>query len=166
MNTRERGELILLAVLLVVLAASILVSVNTTIYEDGSARMHPTATHAAPTKRTTIRSHREWVDCAGRLPSFGLSGIGIAGGMRMDPGIARGQTGNGGPRSAAWAGDGLVGATGFEPATSCSQSRCSSQAELRPDPGILDGPGRVTRKSGWGGAIMRPLGPGRSGGAA
>ena len=27
----------------------------------------------------------------------------------------------------------LVGATGFEPATSCSQSKCSSQAELRSD---------------------------------
>src|SRR5688572_13642142 len=27
----------------------------------------------------------------------------------------------------------VVGATGFEPATSCSQSRCSSQAELRSD---------------------------------
>jgi hypothetical protein len=25
----------------------------------------------------------------------------------------------------------MVGATGFEPATSCSQSKCSSQAELR-----------------------------------
>ena len=28
----------------------------------------------------------------------------------------------------------MVGATGFEPATSCSQSKCSSQAELRSDP--------------------------------
>jgi hypothetical protein len=27
----------------------------------------------------------------------------------------------------------MVGATGFEPATSCSQSKCSSQAELRSD---------------------------------
>jgi hypothetical protein len=27
----------------------------------------------------------------------------------------------------------VVGATGFEPATSCSQSKCSSQAELRSD---------------------------------
>ena len=29
----------------------------------------------------------------------------------------------------------MVGATGFEPATSCSQSKCSSQAELRSDAG-------------------------------
>src|SRR5688500_835274 len=29
----------------------------------------------------------------------------------------------------------MVGATGFEPATSCSQSKCSSQAELRSDCG-------------------------------
>src|SRR4051812_29706576 len=29
----------------------------------------------------------------------------------------------------------MVGATGFEPATSCSQSKCSSQAELRSDSG-------------------------------
>ena len=29
----------------------------------------------------------------------------------------------------------MVGATGFEPATSCSQSKRSSQAELRPDRG-------------------------------
>src|SRR5687768_3054605 len=29
----------------------------------------------------------------------------------------------------------MVGATGFEPATSCSQSKCSSQAELRSDEG-------------------------------
>src|SRR5262245_47371465 len=29
----------------------------------------------------------------------------------------------------------MVGATGFEPATSCSQSKCSSQAELRSDNG-------------------------------
>ena len=28
----------------------------------------------------------------------------------------------------------MVGATGFEPATSCSQSKCSSQAELRSEP--------------------------------
>jgi hypothetical protein len=33
----------------------------------------------------------------------------------------------------AWGG--MVGATGFEPATSCSQSKCSSQAELRSDGG-------------------------------
>lgn len=39
MNTRERFELGLLVVLLIVLAASILVLVNTTIYEDGSARV-------------------------------------------------------------------------------------------------------------------------------
>ena len=39
MKTRERNEIILLVALLVVLAASILVSVNTTIYEDGSARV-------------------------------------------------------------------------------------------------------------------------------
>jgi hypothetical protein len=31
----------------------------------------------------------------------------------------------------------MVGATGFEPATSCSQSKCSSQAELRSDEGRL-----------------------------
>jgi hypothetical protein len=27
----------------------------------------------------------------------------------------------------------LVGATGFEPATPCSQGRCANQAALRPD---------------------------------
>lgn len=32
-----------------------------------------------------------------------------------------------------WVAEKLVGATGFEPATSWSQTKCSSQAELRSD---------------------------------
>jgi hypothetical protein len=48
----------------------------------------------------------------------------------------------------------MVGATGFEPATSCSQSKCSSQAELRSDCGhaashIFGSAQSFSLKFGW-----------------
>ncbi len=47
-----------------------------------------------------------------------------------------------------------VGATGFEPATSCSQSKHSNRAELRPETCFVSDPPKYTKR---GGVIKKPF---------